>query len=150
VIASARSAPSFALQALPSAFGHHVELDLLRDSFFTFMGLILERSGRAEDLLTPSDKYSVDSRRDRLRGDLCRRSLAATTGVVAASVLAMGLIRCRLNDALRLFETAVRAASSRPRGRLADHPPSLVLIVLADTDGRIGRRFSTKARSCPD
>ena len=66
---------------------------LLAIPFFTFMGLILERSGMAEDLLD-----TVGQLFGPVRGGLAYAVvlvgalLAATTGVVAASVIAMGLI----------------------------------------------------------
>src|SRR6266481_2460669 len=66
---------------------------LLAVPFFTFMGLILERSGMAEDLLD-----TVGQLFGPLRGGLAfavifvGALLAATTGVVAASVISMGLI----------------------------------------------------------
>src|SRR3546814_1020630 len=65
---------------------------LLAIPFFTFMGLILERSGMAEDLLD-----TVGQLFGPVRGGLAYAVvfvgalLAATTGVVAAPVLAMGL-----------------------------------------------------------
>ena len=66
---------------------------LLAIPFFTFMGLILERSGMAEDLLE-----TVGQLFGEVRGGLAYAVvvvgtlLAATTGVVAASVISMGLI----------------------------------------------------------
>ncbi len=66
---------------------------LLAVPFFTLMGLILERSGMAEDLLE-----TVGQVFGPLRGGLALAvvlvgaMLAATTGVVAASVISMGLI----------------------------------------------------------
>ena len=66
---------------------------LLAVPFFTLMGLILERSGMAEDLLD-----TVGQVFGPIRGGLALAVifvgalLAATTGVVAASVISMGLI----------------------------------------------------------
>ncbi len=66
---------------------------LLAVPFFTFMGLILERSGMAEDLLD-----TIGQLFGPIRGGLAYAVifvgalLAATTGVVAASVISMGLI----------------------------------------------------------
>ena len=66
---------------------------LLAVPFFTFMGLILERSGMAEDLLD-----TIGQVFGPIRGGLgyavifVGALLAATTGVVAASVISMGLI----------------------------------------------------------
>ncbi len=86
--------PSALLQALPSRLFGIIENDtLLAIPFFTFMGLILERSGMAEDLLD-----TIGQLFGPIRGGLAYAVifvgalLAATTGVVAASVISMGLI----------------------------------------------------------
>ena len=110
---------------------------LLAIPFFTFMGIILERSGLAEDLLD-----TVGQLFGPIRGGLAYAVilvgalLAATTGVVAASVIAMGLISLPIMLRYgydRRIATGVIAAS----GTLAQIiPPSLVLIVLADQLGR--------------
>jgi TRAP-type mannitol/chloroaromatic compound transport system permease large subunit len=110
---------------------------LLAVPFFTFMGLILERSGMAEDLL-----YTIGQLFGAVRGGLAYAVifvgalLAATTGVVAASVIAMGLISLPIMMRYgynRSFATGTIAAS----GTLAQIvPPSLVLIVMADQLGR--------------
>src|SRR6202007_3235774 len=85
--------PNF-LQALPErVYGVMNNDTLLAIPFFTFMGLILERSGMAEDLLD-----TIGQLFGTIRGGLAYAVifvgalLAATTGVVAASVIAMGLI----------------------------------------------------------
>ena len=82
------------LQALPErVFGIMSNATLLAIPFFTFMGLILERSGLAEELLDAMGQLF-----GALRGGLAYSVifvgalLAATTGVVAATVIAMGLI----------------------------------------------------------
>src|SRR6478609_8873621 len=82
------------LQALPErVLGIMSNSTLLAIPFFTFMGLILERSGMAEDLLD-----TIGQLFGKIRGGVAYAVifvgalLAATTGVVAASVLAMGLI----------------------------------------------------------
>ncbi len=110
---------------------------LLSIPFFTFMGLILERSGMAEDLLDTMGQLF-----GRMRGGIAYAVifvgalLAATTGVVAASVIAMGLIS--LPVMLRYgyshqLASGVIAAS----GTLAQIiPPSLVLIIMADQLGK--------------
>ena len=125
------------LQALPErVLGIMGNSTLLAIPFFTLMGLILERSGMAEDLLD-----TIGQLFGSIRGGIAYAVvfvgalLAATTGVVAASVLAMGLISLpvmmRYGYSNRL-STGVIAAS----GTLAQIiPPSLVLIVLADQMG---------------
>jgi len=126
------------LQALPDrVFGIMRNDTLLAIPFFTFMGLILERSGMAEDLLE-----TVGQLFGPVRGGLAfavvfvGALLAATTGVVAASVISMGLISLPIMLHYgydRRAATGVIAAS----GTLAQIiPPSLVLIVLADQLGR--------------
>src|SRR5437763_8552182 len=128
--------PDF-LQALPErVYGVMNNDTLLAIPFFTFMGLILERSGMAEDLLDTIGQLFA-----RIRGGVAYAVvfvgalLAATTGVVAASVLAMGLISLpvmmRYGYSNRLSAGVIAAS-----GTLAQIiPPSLVLIVLADQMG---------------
>ena len=130
---------SFALlQALPErVIGIMSNDTLLAIPFFTFMGLILERSGMAEDLLD-----TVGQLFGPLRGGLAYAVifvgalLAATTGVVAASVISMGLIS--LPIMLRYgYDRRVAAGVIAASGTLAQIiPPSLVLIVMADQLGR--------------
>jgi tripartite ATP-independent transporter DctM subunit len=125
------------LQALPErVLGIMANSTLLAIPFFTFMGLILERSGMAEDLLD-----TIGQLFGSVRGGIAYAVifvgalLAATTGVVAASVLAMGLISLPVMmryGYANWLSTGVIAAS----GTLAQIiPPSLVLIVLADQMG---------------
>ena len=129
--------PDF-LQALPERVYGIMNNDvLLAIPFFTFMGLILERSGMAEDLLD-----TIGQLFGTIRGGLAYAVifvgalLAATTGVVAASVISMGLISLPIMLRYgydRRLASGVIAAS----GTLAQIiPPSLVLIVMADQLGR--------------
>src|SRR5487761_710896 len=126
------------LQALPQrVFGIMSNDTLLAIPFFTFMGLILERSGMAEDLLD-----TIGQMFGPIRGGLAYAVvfvgalLAATTGVVAASVISMGLISLPIMLRYgydRRMATGIIAAS----GTLAQIiPPSLVLIVMADQLGK--------------
>jgi tripartite ATP-independent transporter DctM subunit len=126
------------LQALPERiYGTMANEVLLAVPFFTFMGLILERSGMAEDLLD-----TIGQLFGTVRGGLAYAVifvgalLAATTGVVAASVISMGLISLPIMLRYgydRRLASGVIAAS----GTLAQIiPPSLVLIVMADQLGR--------------
>lgn len=125
-------------QALPlRVFGIMANDTLLAIPFFTFMGLILERSGMAEDLLD-----TIGQLFGSMPGGLAiavvfvGAMLAATTGVVSASVISMGLISLPIMlryGYSRRLATGVIAAS----GTLSQIiPPSLVLIVLADQLGR--------------
>lgn len=125
------------LQALPERiFGIMSNATLLAIPFFTFMGLILERSGMAEDLLDTMGQLFGS-----VRGGLAYAVvlvgalLAATTGVVAASVIAMGLIS--LPIMLRYgYDPRLASGVIAASGTLAQIlPPSLVLIVLADQLG---------------
>ncbi|TPK21448.1 TRAP transporter large permease subunit [Mesorhizobium sp. B2-5-9] len=128
------------LYALPDNFyGSRVMSNdtLLAIPFFTFMGIVLERSGMAEDLLD-----TIGQLFGPVRGGLAYAVifvgalLAATTGVVAASVIAMGLIS--LPIMLRYgYDRRVASGVIAASGTLAQIiPPSLVLIVLADQLGR--------------
>lgn len=125
-------------QALPErVYGIMRNDTLLAIPFFTFMGLILERSGMAEDLLD-----TIGQLFGPIRGGLAYAVifvgalLAATTGVVAASVISMGLISLPIMLRYgydRRLASGVIAAS----GTLAQIiPPSLVLIVMADQLGK--------------
>ncbi|BCH22943.1 C4-dicarboxylate ABC transporter [Mesorhizobium sp. L-8-10] len=126
------------LYALPERFwGVLSNETLLAIPFFTFMGIVLERSGMAEDLLD-----TVGQLFGPVRGGLAYAVifvgalLAATTGVVAASVIAMGLIS--LPIMLRYgYDRRIASGVIAASGTLAQIiPPSLVLIVLADQLGR--------------
>ncbi len=126
------------LQALPSRiFGIMKNDTLLAIPFFTFMGIILEKSGMAEDLLE-----TVGQVFGPVRGGLAiavilvGALLAATTGVVAAAVISMGLIS--LPIMLRYgYNRSIATGTITASGTLAQAiPPSLVLIVLADQLGR--------------
>ena len=129
--------PDF-LQALPErVYGVMNNDTLLAIPFFTFMGLVLERSGMAEDLLD-----TIGQLFGSIRGGLAYAVifvgalLAATTGVVAASVISMGLIS--LPIMLRYgYDRRVASGVIAASGTLAQIiPPSLVLIVMADQLGR--------------
>ncbi len=126
------------LRTLPERiYGVMTNETLLAIPFFAFMGLILERSGMAEDLLE-----TVGQLFGPVRGGLAYAVvfvgtlLAATTGVVAASVISMGLIS--LPIMLRYgYNPRFAAGTIAASGTLAQIiPPSLVLIVMADQLGR--------------
>ncbi len=106
---------------------------LLAIPFFTFMGVILEKCGLAEDLLEGFGQLFGG-----IRGGLSYAVilvgavLGAITGTVAASVIAMGLISlpimAKYGYNMR-HATGVIAASGTITQLI---PPSLVLVVLAD------------------
>ncbi len=130
--------PPILFQALPlRVFGIMQNETLLAIPFFTLMGLILERSGMAEDLLdTVGQVFGPIRGGVALAVILVGALLAATTGVVAASVISMGLIS--LPIMLRYgYSPAVASGTITASGTLAQIlPPSLVLIVMADQLGR--------------
>ncbi len=117
-------------------FGIMSNETLLAIPFFTFMGLVLERSGMAEDLLDAMGELFGG-----IRGGLAYSVifvgalLAATTGVVSASVIAMGLIS--LPIMMRYgYSAQISSGVIVASGTLAQIiPPSLVLIVLGDQLG---------------
>ncbi|MEK6664270.1 MAG: TRAP transporter large permease subunit [Pseudomonadota bacterium] len=122
------------LGALPHRiYGIMQNETLLAIPFFTFMGLVMERSGLAEDLLD-----TIGQLFGPMRGGIAYAVifvgalLAATTGVVAAAVISMGLISLPLM--LRYgYDRRLAAGVIAASGTLAQIiPPSLVLIVLAD------------------
>jgi len=130
--------PATLMQALPlRIFGIMQNDTLLAIPFFTFMGLILERSGMAEDLLD-----TIGQLFGPIRGGLAYAvilvgaMLAATTGVVAASVISMGLIS--LPIMLRYgYDRRIAGGVIAASGTLAQIiPPSLVLIIMADQLGQ--------------
>ncbi len=125
------------LNAMPlRIFGIMENYTLLAIPYFIFMGAMLEKSGIAENLLE-----TMGILFGRVRGGLALAVvvvgalLAATTGVVAATVVAMGLIslpimlRYGYNKELA---TGVIAASGT-LGQII--PPSVVLVVLGDQLG---------------
>ena len=117
-------------------FGTMSNFSYLAIPYFVYMGTVLEKSGLAEELLT-----TVGRLFGRVRGGLAvgvvlvGALLGATTGVVAASVITMGVISLPVmlrNGYDKRFSTGVIAAS----GTLAQIiPPATVLIILADQLG---------------
>jgi TRAP-type mannitol/chloroaromatic compound transport system permease large subunit len=126
-------APTLLLAIPERMYGVIANETLLAIPFFTFMGLILERSKMAEDLLD-----TVGQIFGPVRGGiayaviLVGALLAATTGIVAASVISMGLIS--LPIMLRYgYDRRLASGVITASGTLAQIvPPSLVLIVMAD------------------
>lgn len=125
------------LTAMPQRiFGIMNNVTLLAIPYFIFMGSMLERSGIAERLLE-----TMGILFGRLRGGLALAVvlvgalLAATTGVVAATVVAMGLIS--LPTMLRYgYNKELSAGIIAASGTLGQIiPPSIVLVVLGDQLG---------------
>ena len=130
--------PPGLFQALPlRVFGIMSNETLLAIPFFTLMGIILERSRMAEELLeTVAQVFGPVRGGLAVAVVLVGALLAATTGVVAAAVISMGLIS--LPIMLRYgYNRAIATGTINASGTLAQAlPPSLVLIVLADQLGR--------------
>ncbi|MEM7307114.1 MAG: TRAP transporter large permease subunit [Planctomycetota bacterium] len=120
----------------PRIFGVMSNQVLLAVPFFIFMGTMLEKSKLAEGLLT-----TIGMLFGPLRGGVALAVvfvgtlLAAATGVVGASVVAMGMIS--LPVMLRYgYSHALSAGVITASGTLGQIvPPSVVLIVLADQLG---------------
>jgi len=117
-------------------FGVMSNYVLLAVPFFVFMGTMLEKSKLAEDLLT-----TMGALFGSVRGGLALSVvvvgtlLAAATGVVGASVVAMGLIS--LPVMLRYgYKPELASGVICASGTLGQIiPPSVVLVVLADQLG---------------
>jgi TRAP-type mannitol/chloroaromatic compound transport system permease large subunit len=130
--------PEVLFQALPlRVIGIMSNETLLAIPFFTLMGIILERSRMAEELLeTVAQVFGPVRGGLAVAVILVGALLAATTGVVAAAVISMGLIS--LPIMLRYgYNRTIATGTITASGTLAQAlPPSLVLIVLADQLGR--------------
>ena len=120
------------LRALPDrTFGIMANYTLLAVPFFIFMGAVLEKSDLAEDLLE-----TIGILFGRFRGGLAigvigvGALLAAATGVVGASVTAMGLISLpvMMRNGYKDELTVGVIAAAGTLGQII--PPSIVLIVL--------------------
>jgi tripartite ATP-independent transporter DctM subunit len=125
------------LYALPErTFGTMSNSTLLAVPFFIFMGAVLEKSKLAEDLLE-----TIGILFGRFRGGLAigvilvGALLAAATGVVGASVTAMGLISLpvMLRNGYQREVSLGTIAAAGTLGQII--PPSIVLIVLGDQMG---------------
>jgi TRAP-type mannitol/chloroaromatic compound transport system permease large subunit len=130
--------PAAFFNALPlRLYGIMANDVLLAIPFFTLMGLILERSRMAEDLLETIGQVFGKMRAGlAIAVVLVGAMLAATTGVVAASVISMGLIS--LPIMLRYgYNRPLASGVIMASGTLAQIiPPSIVLIVIADQLGQ--------------
>ena len=125
------------LQALPQRiYGIMQNFTLLAIPFFIFMGLMLQRSGIAEDLLSTAGLLF-----GKLRGGIALSVivigaiLAASTGVIGATVVAMGLISLPVMLQYR-YDPGLASGVVVAAGSLGQiMPPSIVLIVLGDQLG---------------
>jgi hypothetical protein len=105
---------------------------LLAIPFFTFMGLVLERSGMAETCSTPSGSCSAPSGWPRLRRGVRRCPARRHTGGCGFRI-SMGRSAA---DHAALWIRPVHGFRRRAPHAGADHSPSLVLIVMADQLGK--------------
>jgi tripartite ATP-independent transporter DctM subunit len=132
-------------QLLPMRiWGVMTNFTLLAVPLFVFMGVMLEKSGLAEELLETMGRLF-----GRIRGGLAvsivavGALLAATTGVVGATVVTMGIIA--LPAMLkRGYDTRLACGSIAASGTLGQIiPPSIILILLGDVMGvPVGELFA--------
>ncbi len=124
-------------------WGIMTNFTLLAVPLFVFMGIVLEKSGLAEDLLE-----TMGALFGSLRGGLAisiiivGAFLAATTGVVGATVVTMGIIALPslLKNGYSPYLATGVIATSGTLGQIV--PPSIILILLADMIGvPVGRLF---------
>ncbi len=117
-------------------FGTMSDIQLIAIPYFIFLGAMLEKSGLAEELLE-----TVGVLFGPIRGGIALAVifvgtlLAATTGVVAATIIAMGLIS--LPTMLKYgYNKQLATGVIVSSGTLAQMiPPSLVLVILSDQIG---------------
>ena len=118
------------LQALPSRlYGIITNPTLMAVPLFVFMGVMLEKARIAEDLLSA---LVGRSKQTGLAIILIGSLLAASTGIVGATVVTLGLIGL---PALlkRGYPTALAAGTVCATGTLGQIiPPSIALVLLAD------------------
>jgi tripartite ATP-independent transporter DctM subunit len=124
-------------------WGIMTNFTLIAVPLFIFMGVILDRTGLAEDLLETMGKLC-----GKLNGGLALSvvivgaMLAATTGVVGATVVTMGIIALptMLKHNYSASFAAGTIAASGTLGQII--PPSIILILLGDIIGvPVGRLF---------
>ena len=122
------------LEALPSrVFGVMNNETLIAVPLFIFMGLVLERARIADDLLE-----TLGSMFGRVRGGLAvsvvvvGALLAASTGIVGATVVTMGLLSLPVM-LRRGYDRRVAAGTICAAGTLGQIiPPSIILVLLSD------------------
>ena len=125
--------PSF-LGALPSRlFGTMNNQTLLAVPLFVFMGVMLEKSRIAEDLLDAMSRL-FGGLRGGLAFSVCivGALLAASTGIVGATVVTLGLLA--LPTMLRRgYDPSIATGTLAATGTLGQIiPPSIILVLLGD------------------
>ena len=125
-------------------WGVMTNVTLMAVPLFVFMGVMLEKSGLAEDLLETMGLLF-----GRVRGGLTLSVvlvgglLAATTGVVGATVVTMGVIAlpAMIKHGYQKELACGTIAASGTLGQLI--PPSIILILLGDVVGvPVGQLFA--------
>lgn len=125
-------------------WGIMTNFTLLSVPLFIFMGVLFEKSGLAEELLETMGRLF-----GRVRGGLAvsivavGAVLAATTGVVGATVVTMGVIAlpALLKNGYNTSLAAGTIAASGTLGQII--PPSVILILLGDVMGvPVGQLFA--------
>jgi len=124
-------------------WGIMTNFTLLAVPLFVFMGMVLEKSGLAEDLLENMAKlFGAFPGGLALSIVVVGAFLAATTGVVGATVVTMGIIAlpAMLKNGYAPSLATGTIAASGTLGQII--PPSIILILLADVVGvPVGRLF---------
>lgn len=116
---------------------------LLAVPLFIFMGLTLDQSGLAEDLLVNMGKLFGRSRGGlAISVTIVGALLAATTGIAGATVVTMGIIALPIM-LKHHYSPALAAGTIAASGTLGQIvPPSIILILLGDRMGvPIGQLF---------
>ena len=125
-------------------WGRMTNFTLVAVPLFVFMGVVLERSGLAEDLLeTMGDLFG------KIRGGLAisivlvGAVLGASTGIVGATVVTMGVISLpvMLKSGYKAEMATGVISASGTLGQII--PPSIILVILGDIMGvSIGELFA--------
>lgn len=122
------------LGAIPNRlFGDMTNMTLVAVPLFVFMGVLLEKSNLAQDLLSNMSEVIGG-----FRGSLAiavifvGALIAASTGIVGATVIAMGLISLPIMLS-RNYDPSLSAGTICATGTLGQIiPPSIALVILGD------------------
>lgn len=122
------------LGAIPNRlYGDMINMTLVAVPLFVFMGVLLEKSNLAQDLLSNMSEVIGG-----FRGSLAiavifvGALIAASTGIVGATVIAMGLISLPIMLS-RQYDPSLSAGTICATGTLGQIiPPSIALVILGD------------------
>ncbi|MEE9314972.1 MAG: TRAP transporter large permease subunit [Rhizobiaceae bacterium] len=133
--------------ALPSRlFGIMTNSVLVAIPLFVFMGLVLERSRLAENMVQAAAHLFQNKRGGlAISVTIVGMLMAASTGIVGASVVTLGLLALPtlLNNGVRPSLAGGTVAAAGTLGQII--PPSIVLIVLGDQMSNAYQQMQTKA-----